>query len=69
MSYGAMFISLLKLLKFKSAYWNDHQYDLIFVYCRLGIDEELVALLGKHSPVGKLVIEWHIYDFATCSCF
>jgi len=26
--------------------------------CRLGIDEELVALLGKHSPVG---IPWFYF--------
>ncbi|KAJ0087909.1 hypothetical protein Patl1_32509 [Pistacia atlantica] len=23
----------------------------VFIYCRLGIDEELVALLGRHSPI------------------
>jgi len=27
-------------------------------YCRLGIDEELVALLGRHSPVSDLGVSF-----------
>ncbi len=30
---------------------------IVFLFfCRLGIDEELVALLGKHSPVGNVLV-------------
>lgn len=32
---------------------------LIFLFgCRLGIDEELVALLGKHSPVSSCIHDY-----------
>lgn len=33
------------------------------VYFRLGIDEELVALLGRHSPVSDLGVSFCIHDF------
>lgn len=40
--------------------FNYIEIRLLFLFCRLGIDEELVTLLGKHSPVRRILK--HNYD-------
>lgn len=43
-----------------------HQYNMILIFfgCRLGIDEELVALLGNDSPVGDVLAEFINYNLS-----